>query len=223
MKHILKKNQVIITALAIMIAVAGYLNFTEEKSNMAVANLENENTLTYADMEKVLMDLSEEDLAMTDESSDNVTVSDNGELVTTETINEAEINSDAGKAVMVSNTINSDFFSSARLTREQTRAKNKELLMEIVNNENISEAQKEEAINNIVNLTNIAEMESATEILLEAKGFTDVVVSIVDENVDVIINANDLTEQQIAQIQDIVKRKTEFMAENIVISPVGVQ
>ncbi len=223
MKHILKKNQVIITALAIMIAVAGYLNFTEEKSDMAVANLENKNTLTYADMEEALMDLSDEDLAKTGEVLDSVMVSDSGELMTKETVAEGEINQDAGKAVMVSNTINSDFFSSARLTREQTRAKNKELLMEIVNNENISEAQKEEAINNIVNLTNIAEMESATEILLEAKGFSDVVVSIVDGNADVIVNANDLTEQQIAQIQDIVKRKTEFVAENIVISPVGVQ
>ena len=217
MKHILKKNQVIITALAIMIAVAGYLNFTEEKSNMAVANLENKNTLTYADMEEALMDLSEEDLVKTEETLDSIAVSDNGELIT------GEINSEVGKAVMVSNTIDSDFFSSARLTREQTRAKNKEVLMEIVNNENVAEAQKQEAVNSIVNLTNIAEMESATEILLEAKGFTDVVVSIVDGNADIIVNATDLTEQQIAQIQDIVKRKTEFTAENIVISPVEVQ
>lgn len=218
MKHILKKNQVIITALAIMIAVAGYLNFTEEKSDMAVANLEGDGELTYADVEDSLMDLSDEDLAAAGEGVDSVTVSDNGEIVA-----DGEIESDAGKAVMVSNTIESDFFSSAKLTREQTRAKNKEILMEIVNNENVAEAQKEEAVNSIVNLTNISELESATEILLEAKGFTDVVVSIVDGNADVIVNANELTEQQIAQIQDIVKRKTEFAAENIVISPVGVQ
>ena len=60
MKKMFKKNQVIITALAIMIAVAGYLNFTEEKTDMALANLEGE--LTYADMENSLLDLSEEDL-----------------------------------------------------------------------------------------------------------------------------------------------------------------
>ena len=215
MKHILKKNQVIITALAIMIAVAGYLNFTEEKSDMAMANLHEE--LTYADMDNSLMDLSEEDLAE-QASGETITVADNGEVVSS-----GEVNENAGTAVMVSNTIESDFFSSARLTREQTRAKNKEILMEIVNNENVAEVQKEEAVNNIVNLTAISEMESATEILLEAKGFTDVVVSIVDGNADVIVNANELTEQQIAQIQDIVKRKTEFSAENIVITTVGVE
>lgn len=215
MKHILKKNQVIITALAIMIAVAGYLNFTEDNSDKTLADLEGNGT--YADMDNSLMDLSDEDLAALEEEN-SVAVSDNGEILA-----DGEVESDAGKAVMVSNTINSDFFSSARLTREQTRAKNKETLMEIVNNENVSEAQKEEAVNSIVNLTDIAEMESATEILLEAKGFTEVVVSIVDGNADVIVNADDLTEQQIAQIQDIVKRKTEFSAENIVISPVEVQ
>ena len=218
MKHILKKNQVIITALAIMIAVAGYLNFTEEKSNLAVANLGTDEELTYADMEDSLMDLSDEDLANAGEKTDSIAVSDNGELIAN-----GEIEPDAGKAVMVSNTLESDFFSSAKLTREQTRAKNKEILMEIVNNENVAESQKEEAVNSIVNLTSVAELESATEILLEAKGFTDVVVSIVDGNADIIVNANELTEQQIAQIQDIVKRKTEFSAENIVISPVGVQ
>ncbi len=215
MKYILRKNQVIITALAIMIAVAGYLNFTEEKSDMAMAELDK--NLTYADMENSLMDLSEEDLAEHVET-ETMTVTDSGEVLA-----EGDVNPEAGTAVMVSNTIEADFFSSARLTREQTRAKNKEILMEIVNNENVAEAQKEEAVNGIVKLTSVSEMESATEILLEAKGFTDVVVSIVDGKADVIVNANELTEQQIAQIQDIVKRKTEFMAENIVITTVGVE
>lgn len=215
MKHILKKNQVIITALAIMIAVAGYLNFTEEKAELAAEKVNGE--LTYAEMENSLLDLSDADLAE-EAGTESAAVSKDGELLA-----DGELESDAGAAVMVSNTIDGDYFASAKLTREQTRAKNKEILMEIVNNENVAEAQKEEAVNEIVNLTAISEMESATEILLEAKGFTDVVVSIVDGNADVIVNANDLTEQQIAQIQDIVKRKTEFSAENIVITPVGAE
>ena len=37
----------------------------------------------------------------------------------------------------------------------------------------------------------------------------------------VVVNADDLTESQIAQIEDIVKRKTECSADKIVISPVG--
>lgn len=207
MKNIFRKNQVIITALAIMIAVAGYLNFAEEKG----ATTE---TATYGELGNV-EDTSQIDLGLT-ESDPDYEISD-------ATLAEAENETEVGDAVLVGNTIGSDFFSSARLNREQTRAKNKEMLMEIVNNANVSEAQKQEAVDTVVKLTNIAEKETATENLLAAKGFSDVVVSIVDDSVDVIVNANDLTEQQIAQIEDIVKRKTEISAENIVISPVGVK
>lgn len=222
MKNIFRKNQVIITALAIMIAVAGYLNFAEEKGEKTAQ------TATYGELGDISdtsslelgletsADYEMSDAALSEESAEAGTDAETS-------LAEAENETEVGDAVLVNNTIGSDFFSSARLNREQTRAKNKEMLLEIVDNENISEAQKESAVNSIVKLTEIAEKETATENLLEAKGFTDAVVSIVDDSVDVIVNANELTEQQIAQIEDIVKRKTEISAENIVISPVGVK
>lgn len=207
MKNIFRKNQVIITALAIMIAVAGYLNFADEKG------MDTAETATYGELN--VDDTTELDIGLEGE---------NAELEFSDAaLAEAENETEVGDAVLVSNTIESNFFSSARLNREQTRAKNKELLMEIVDNKNVSESQKESAVNSIVKLTDIAEKETATENLLAAKGFTDAVVSIVDDSVDVIVNANELTEKEIAQIEDIVKRKTEVSAENIVISPVGVK
>lgn len=250
MKNIFKKNNIIITFLAIMLAVAGYLNFSKEDV-INTAN-ETEESATYAETDVSdfgLLDLSDEDLAAA-----GLTVDDNGEVADVDEIGEegvvpdGETTADAdevaeegevadtvatdevadaadegvGEAVMVSNTISSDYFASARLNREQSRAKSKELLLEIVNNENLSEAQKDDAVASIERLASIAEKESATENLLEAKGFTDVVVSIVDESVDVIVNANELTDQQMAQIEDIVKRKTEASAQNIVITPVAV-
>ena len=105
--------------------------------------------------------------------------------------------------------------------KEQVRAKNKETLMEIINNVNISEEQKQEAVDGMIALTDIAEKETAAEILLEAKGFEDVVVSITDGMVDVVVNTVDLTEAQRAQIEDIVIRKTGIEAENIVISTIA--
>ena len=93
--------------------------------------------------------------------------------------------------------------------------------MELVNSDQASEAQKEKAMNEIVAMTAVNEKETATENLLAAKGFEDVVVTIVDDSVDVIVNAESLTEQQIAQIEDVVKRKTECGSDKIVISPVG--
>ena len=76
-------------------------------------------------------------------------------------------------------------------------------------------------MNEIMNMTDISEKETATENLLAAKGFNEAVVTILDDSVDVVVNAKELTEQQIAQIEDVVKRKTECQADKIVISPVG--
>ena len=122
-----------------------------------------------------------------------------------------------GEAVFTSSS-GLDTLSGARLLKEQTRAKNKETLLEIINNVNIGDEQKQEAVNNMIAITDIAEKETAAEILLESKGFDDVVVSITDETVDVVVNTADLTEAQRAQIEDIVIRKTGVSPEAIVIS-----
>ncbi len=58
--------------------------------------------------------------------------------------------------------------------------------------------------------------------LLETKGFTDVIVSITDGAVDVVVNMESLTDADRAQIEDIVKRKTEVSADKIIISPITV-
>ena len=123
---------------------------------------------------------------------------------------------------MVSNTIGSDYFASAKLTREQTRAKNKETLMNIVNNKSIASADKKSAIKQVANITKNSEKENAAELMLQAKGFQNAIVSINDGNADVVVDSNGLTEQQIAQIEDIVRRKTGIEAGKIVITPVKV-
>ena len=124
---------------------------------------------------------------------------------------------------MVSNSLGADYFSSAKLSREQSRAKNKETLMTIINNDKIASKDKKSAIDQVAQLTKDAQLESAAELMLEAKGFTDSVVSIEKGSADVIVNAGELTQQQLAQITDIVTRKTKISADNIVITPVAVK
>ncbi len=110
--------------------------------------------------------------------------------------------------------------ATARLNREQVRSKNQELLQQIIDNSALTSEQKEEAVSSMVQLTQNAELEAATESLLAAKGFTDVLVSITDTSVDVVVNEADLTDAKRAQIEDIVKRKTGSEGSNIVIMPV---
>ncbi len=90
--------------------------------------------------------------------------------------------------------------------------------MNLINSTGIEEAAKHQAIQEMIDLTDIAERENAAETLLMAKGFADPVVSVSSGQVDVVINAPSITDQQRAQIEDIVKRKTEVTADQIVIS-----
>ena len=96
----------------------------------------------------------------------------------------------------------------------------KENLMEVINSTALSDTEKQEAVDKMVSLTDIAQRESDAEMLLEAKGFTDVVVSITEDAADVVLNMGDVTDAKRAQIEDIVKRKTKVSAENIVITPI---
>lgn len=245
MKSLIKKNQLMITALAIMIAIAGYLQFagedleeeyltvgdsgtySEESSTVDSDGVISENYTAEG-----LLDLSEEDLMATGvteiESMDSeleaeevgnyldselqLSDADSGQV----TPGEGEI---PGEAVFTS-TDGIAVLSEAKLLKEQTRAKNKETLLEIINSTGLTDTQKQEAVDSMVEMTAIAEKEAAAEILLEAKGFSDVVVSINGDAVDVVVNASVLDDAMRAQIEDIVTRKTDITPENIIISTV---
>ena len=142
--------------------------------------------------------------------------------VTTETsagTTEETIN--PGETVLTSsNVVNIDYASEMKLAREQVRSKSKETLLEIINNTSISDDIKQDAIDKMIAMTDIAERENAAEMLLEAKGFTDVVVSITDDSCDVVLNMGEVTDAKRAQVEDIVKRKTNISGENIVITPI---
>lgn len=210
MKKVLKKNQIIITALVVLVAIAGYMSMTD-REQMTMNTGANETT----EAGEELTDISDEDIVLDEDDSVS------GEAVKTAKEEPVSSKENAGEAVLVSNTVKGNYFEEAKLSREQTRAKNKETLTSLVNNKNATNAQKDKAMNEIMKMTEVNEKETATENLLAAKGFEEAVVTILSDSVDVVVNAEDLTEQQIAQIEDVVKRKTECSADKIVISPVG--
>ena len=264
MKKIFKKNQVIITALAIMIAVAGYLNFTSDKQvlNTSVENMESEgasgnsddDTISasvedsiegdeYADvdategtsenLEATAAKSDSEDSATATENvsadmaeSDSEESPENGETTTSEEgtdVAEASVDENGdpidsdtvGEAVLTNASVT---LSQAKLNREQTRSKAKEMLLEIINNENLSEDAKKDAVNEMLSMTERMEKETAAETQLAAKGFADSIVSISDESVDVTLSIESLTDTQRAQIEDIIMRKTGCDLTQIVIT-----
>ena len=210
-----KKNQMMITALAAMIAVAGYLNYsgTRLDESLLSANSDAVEDVTDTDL---AMDISAEDIyAQTgeDEYADIISLDEDTTL--------AEADEGVGEAVLANTTIGVGLVSEAKVTREQTRSKNKETLMELINSTNITEEQKQNAIDEMVEMTDIAEKELAAETLLVAQGFEEVVVSIYDSCADVVVSSKQVSDAQRAQIEDIVKRKTGIAAANITITPVS--
>lgn len=186
MKKIFRKNHIIITVLALLIAVAGYINYSDaiKKSNDKKANQVG------------------------------------GEIYNND--NEPDDNSitDPGAAVFTSTNV-SEVIISAKLEREQIRAASKETLLEIINNENIEDTQKASAIAQMVALTDASEKEVAAELLLEAKGFSNVMVSITNNQVDVVVEVAELLEGDLAQIENVVTRKTGCSVENMTITSIA--
>lgn len=111
--------------------------------------------------------------------------------------------------------------AQARIDREQVRSQNKEALNAIINNTSLSEAERQSAVQSLVEMTDLVEKETAAEQMLEAQGFSDVVVNLTGETADVVVPQSQVSEEQRAQIEDIVTRKAEIGVENIVITPIS--
>ena len=110
--------------------------------------------------------------------------------------------------------------AQTKVSREQVMAQSKETLQSIIDNKNLSDEQKQDAVDQMVALTKRAELEADIESLMAAKGFSEAVVSIGDDSVDVVVKAEELTDANRAKIEEILTRKTEVSPEGIVITPI---
>lgn len=196
----IKRNQVVITGFAIMIAIAGYINYTGNLSDI-ISVKSSSQTEKEVSATSNPVDEASNDILSNDAEPDEQSLTEPGSVVFTS-----------------GNGVASGVISAAKLNREQIRAKNKESLMDIINNSSLTEASKAEAVAKLSAITESSEKEIAAELLLEAKGFNDVVVSLTDGNADVVVNKTQLTDSQRAQIEDIIKRKTGVTADKITIN-----
>ena len=269
MKRLFRRNQIIITTLAVMIAAAGYLNYAGKKEladsnqfyeagamdisdedilaeNQAVLNSQNGGQLLEipslddpddgsgqvaqngADGQLAAQNGADgEQLAQAGADGEQLAQGGADGQTTAPDGNGGQQAADAdaqtglenpGEAVLTSGMSVSDYIANVQLNREQIRAKNKETLMGLIDSTTIDDAAKQQAIQDMIDLTEVSEKENAAETLLMAKGFSDPVVSITKDKVDVVINAASITDPQRAQIEDIVKRKAEVAADQIIIT-----
>ena len=199
------KNQIIITTLALLLAVVGYISYDNRDTFM------NAKDVLSTEIEAVngKADTKESKECEDTQASDEVALETDS---TEEILN-------AGETVLTSaSTESEECVAQVKLGREQVRSKNKEALQKIIDDAGVSEAEKKSAVDAMVKLTENAQMEEDAQMMLEAKGFKNAVVSLSDECCDVIVGKEDVPDEKRAQIEDIIKRKTNIGASNIVIS-----
>ena len=98
------------------------------------------------------------------------------------------------------------YFAESRLEREKMYSQMIESYQKILQNTAISEAQREIAQNEIKKINDIKNSIMIAENLIKNKGIEDVIIFINVESVNIIVKANDLSQEQIAQVQNIVTR-----------------
>jgi len=233
---VLKRNQIIITALVIMIAVAGYLSWVDNRAEPTIVGFHIDD---HGEISALIPDggslvgLFPEDYAglayapwttthdttIAVSGDDSITLAglDLSEVIAIPT-NEQHL-TEAGEAIFVNQSRESSFFVQARLNREQSRSSERSILTELINNNNVQQEQRAQAADAMLEIQRRIERETAAEALIESKGFAEVYVRISDNAVDVIVSQDTLTDAELAQIMDIIKRKTGVNETQIHISP----
>lgn len=222
MKVRVKKNQMLITALAVMIAVAGYLNFSGRDLSVVKEGEDSQEVIEQTVDGTVL---PEEETKKDSTEGENAQVSNDDEVSAPvkDSLEESEMATDTqiGEAVLTSANV-SNYIASTKMEREQTYAKAKENLQSIIEDANVSNAQKEEAVAKKTALSDTMEKEAATEQLLGSKGFLNSIVTIQNGSVDVCVQAEELSSVEKAQIEDIVTRTADCKVSDMVISTLKV-
>lgn len=201
MKSILKKNQIIISAIAIMLIAAGYMSYTTNTKNSL-------QTAALADTEQYaeLGDATLVSANITQDESQNV---ENEELDENSIVNYINTSSSVSE---------NQYFVESRLERDKMYSQMLESYQNILSNNQISDAQKEISENEIKNINNTRNSIMITENLIKNKGFEDLVIFVNGDSINIIIKTKELSEEQIAQIQNIVSRELNGDIENIHIS-----
>ncbi len=222
-KKIMKKNQVVILALALMLMTAGYMNYTNnhENENMLLASLgdaqlvsanavdgnsTNENELNNA------QESTNEQNALNETTEANTNEVDPNAPMANETV---ESNSEVADSNAPTQADGSDYFTRSKLERETMYSQMIETYTNILENDKISSEQKDIAENEIKNINDTKNAIMVVENLFETKGFENAVVFVNSPSVNVVIKAKELTTEQVAQVQNIIQRELKTDIENI--------
>lgn len=209
-----KKNQVVIYVIALMLVVAGYLNYTATNDlDSAVQTSSSEEELAkmanIGDAQLVSSNVvSEENYSQEDNNNTNNAIVENNEIVDNNTVSTSSSNSKNNK----------DYFSTSKLERDTMYSQMLETYENILNSSNSLETQKQSASEEIKKINDIKNKIMICENLIKTKGFEEVVIFANDDSISTIVEDEQLSPEEVAQIQNIISREMNAKVENIHIS-----
>ena len=205
---ILKRNQLIILVLSLILMTAGYLNFTNQEETKPTAEMLG----ALGDATLVSSNVAHNEVS--ENITENNTIEDN-----TENVLDNNISNEENNIIETSNTAEEDsYFITSKLERENIYSQMLETYQEIYNNINSTAEQKTEAMNKINEINNMRNAIMIAENLVKAKGFEDIVIFSNENSISVIIKKENLEAEEIAQIQNIISRELNAGIETINIS-----
>ena len=225
MKQILKKNQIIISVIAIMLIAAGYMNYTSNEKQAL-------ETAVLTDSEKYA-GIGDATLVSANVADNNDVVNNNeGQNIADDSVKKEEIKSNEQNTETKENTVQNEintsttvtensgdqYFAELRLERDKMYSQMLESYQKILSNSQISETQKEISENEIKKINDTRNAIMIAENLIKNKGFQDLIIFINGDSINIIVKAKELKEEQIAQIQNIISRELKGEIENIHIS-----
>lgn len=210
---ILKRNQLIILVISFMLITAGYLNFTSNQENVQTSTIADRDDLTIGDAQLVSTIPSEDEENRVEnlingEANINQTNTVTGEIQTSNNIEESKETS----------TEPDYYFTTSKLDRNTMYSELLETYQEMYNNTNATVEQKTDALEKINKINNTKNAIMISENLIVAKGFKDAVIFVNEESISVVVEAENLKQEEVAQIQNIVSRELNVEAEKIHIS-----
>lgn len=220
-----KKNQIIVFTIGLMLITAGYLSYMNNNDNVnssleASSIADSEEMASIGDAKLVSANVAQSVNEMTNNTDKNINNTDLdssiNEIVDTETsaITDTKDENTLETSSNNSNSID-EYFTSSRLDRETMYSQRIENYQDILNNSNVSEAQKKTAQEEITKLNNEQNALMITENLLKTKGIEDLIIFVNGDSINVIVKGNDIKKEEIAQIQNIITRELNADIGNI--------
>lgn len=219
----LKRNQIIVFVIALMLVSAGYLSYTSNNGVNTVTTSSELNSIDYAGIGDAKL-VNSNGIEQTNTNSESI-VPNNEENNESKNIDNKNVNGqnsnkiDKTNETVTTNTKNLDeYFSSSKLTRDTMYSQMIETYEKILQNENIASDQKTIAQTEIKNINDCKNKIMICENLIKTKNISDSVIFINGDSISVVIRSDTLEQEQIAQIQNIIAREMQVEINNIHIS-----